>query len=33
VKGFLGDVIAAGGGALSPNLSRALLRSMQEIAN
>ena len=33
VKGFLGDVIAAGGGALSPNLSRALLRAMQEIAN
>lgn len=33
VKGFLGDVIASGGGALSPNLSRALLRAMQEIAN
>jgi HEAT repeat protein len=33
VKGFLGDVIAAGGGTLSPNLSRALLRAMQEIAN
>jgi HEAT repeat protein len=33
VKGYLGDLIAQSGQTLSPNLSRALLRAMQEIAN
>jgi hypothetical protein len=33
VKGYLGDLIAQTGQTLSPNLSRALLRAMQEIAN
>jgi hypothetical protein len=33
VKGYLGDLIAASGESLSPNLSKALLRAMQEIAN
>lgn len=33
VKGYLGDLIASAGESLSPSLSRALLRAMQEIAN
>ena len=32
VKGYLGDLIAAGGEAYPPNVSRAMLRAMQEIA-
>jgi HEAT repeat protein len=32
VKGYLGDLIAAGAEGLSSNLSRAMLRAMQEIA-
>lgn len=33
VKGFLGDVMATGGDALGPNLKRAIMRAMQEIAD
>jgi hypothetical protein len=33
VKGYLGDLIAAGGESLSPSLSRSLLKAMQEIAD
>ena len=32
VKGYLGDLIAAGGESYPPNVSRAMLRAMQEIA-
>lgn len=33
VKGFLSDVMTAGGDAIGPNLKRAILRAMQEIAD
>lgn len=33
VKGFLGDLLAAGGEALGQKVTRALLRAMQEIAD
>jgi HEAT repeat protein len=33
VKGYLGDLVSSAGEALTPNVSRALLRAMQEIAN
>jgi HEAT repeat protein len=31
VKGYIGDLIAAGGDSLTPSISKALLRAMQEI--
>jgi HEAT repeat protein len=33
VKGYLGDLVSSAGEALTPTVSRALLRAMQEIAN
>lgn len=33
VKGFLGDVMATGGDALGPEVKRAIMRAMQEIAD
>jgi HEAT repeat protein len=33
VKGYFGDLVSSAGEALTPNVSRALLKAMQEIAN